>query len=123
MAHLLDIRRTLNLGFLGDAWKECELVLRPVPMPEMGILIRLEAEAKKADEAAEGMVAKLDLMSKTVLKSFVSATGIVYEDGIARKVQLDLDDVKQFGLDVIRPAYELIVGTPDPKSRETSNPS
>lgn len=112
-----DIRKELNLGFLGDAWKECKLVLRPVSIQELSQIV---AEGRKIEkdvkDAAELSSQNVERMLRVITEHFVEGTGIV--EGKIEK--LAAEDLKALPVQVTSKAFDVVAGNVDPNSQKPS---
>lgn len=105
---LFDIYKTLDLGYLGDAWKECYLKFRPFNVSELQKLSGIDPENNK-EEATQKAI---DLLKE----KFVEGKAVSNKE----VVDIKAEDLTEFPVEVILDAIKLLSEGLDKKKENPS---
>lgn len=105
-----DITKELNLGFLGEEWKECSMKFHALGLEELKTVIT-QAEKAKTDIQADikNTAVAIDAMVDTLKAHFVSGTGIIE----GKTEALVADDLHALPAEVVNKAFHLVSGNVD----------
>ncbi len=91
----IDLEVKLNMGFLGEAWKECEIVFSPVSIAESRKMLDVSKDPKEMFDA-----------SLSLIKAKFTR-GTVLSDG--KVVEIKVDDIEHLPISVIDKAVSVLV--------------
>lgn len=104
-----QIKKKIDLSFLGDEWKEAYIVLTPLAVREFE---RIQKIAPKDETDVEANLAAMDSMVEIIKEHFVSGKGW---DGEAL-VAIEAADLTELPMEILSVCISSLAGKTDPKS-------
>lgn len=103
------IKKKVELGFLGEEWKDAYIMLTPLAVREFE---RIQKIAPKDDTDVDANLEAMNQMLAIVAEHFVSGKGW---DGEAL-VAIEKDDIKDLPMEILTVLISSLAGKADPKS-------
>ncbi len=102
------IKKVVDLGFLGEDWNGCNIVVTPLVVKELKEIQGLEALDTSDSNAVQQSV---ETMIDIIGRHFVSGRGF---DGV-NKVAILKDDIEELSFEILSACLKAMAGTADPK--------
>ncbi len=103
------IKKVVDLGFLGEDWNGCNIVVTPLVVKELKEIQGLDSQ--DVDDPAQ-VQESVEKMIDIISRHFVSGKGF---DGV-NQVAILKDDIEELSFEVLSACLKAMAGNLDPKS-------